>query len=100
MNPNPWKARLAKWAKQWPVPIEQLQAQAFAVLQLAYEDVAQGEPDERRRHVHVYFTALACFTKLLEASEVKALAERLAVLEKRLQAIDSSMGVVSNGHWS
>jgi len=92
-NPNPYKARLARWEKQWPIPIERLQAQAFSVLMLAYEDVAQGKPDERRRHIHVYFTALACFTKLLESSE-------LAELRARLEAIEQRLAESLNGHES
>jgi hypothetical protein len=39
-NANPWKARLTRHAKRWPRPIEHLQAQAYGVLQIAYEGVA------------------------------------------------------------
>jgi hypothetical protein len=88
---NPWKARLAQHQQRWPRPLQELQAQAYAVLQIAYEGVAVDDAEARRKGIHVYFTALSCFAKLLEASELVALQERLAALEARLQES-------SNGH--
>jgi len=98
LNPDPWKARLKRWERQWPQPIERLQAQAWAVLQLAYEGVTVDDAEQRRKNVHVYFTALSTFAKLLEASEIGALAERLAVLEARVSAVDRHLDGVSNGY--
>jgi hypothetical protein len=90
-NANPWKARLAKWEKQWPVPIERLQGQAYAVLQLAYEGVCDEDPETRRKGIHVYFTALATFAKLLETSEI-------AALNARLDALEAQTRESPNGH--
>jgi hypothetical protein len=77
-NPNPYKARLKRWEKIWPRPLAELQAQAFAVLQLAYEGVAIEDAEQRRKNIHVYFTALATFTRLQEAVEPES---RIAALE-------------------
>jgi hypothetical protein len=91
-NPNPWQARLKRWERQWPKPIATVQAQAWAVLQLAYEGVAVDDAEARRKGIHVFFTALSCFAKLLEASEIVALQERIAALEARLQEQGASNG--------
>jgi hypothetical protein len=89
---NPWKARMAKWRKQWPQPIEELQAQAYAVLQIAYEGVTVDDAEQRRKNILCYFQGLTSFAKLLEGAEVAAMTERLALLEAALQAQESSNG--------
>jgi hypothetical protein len=91
-NRNPYKARMARWAKQWPVPIEALQAQAYGALQVALEDVAVEDAEQRRKSLHVYFTALATFAKLLEGAEVAALTQRLDALEAEALAEEASNG--------
>jgi hypothetical protein len=80
---NPYKARLARWQKRWPVPLVELQAQAYAVLQLAYEGVDTDDPEQRRKAILCYFQALTSFTKLREATEFEA---RLKLVEDRLDA--------------
>jgi hypothetical protein len=75
---NPWKARLARWKRQWPVPLAEMQAQAYAVLQVAYEGIDTDDPDARRKAVLCYFQALTSFAKLQESAEFEA---RLAALE-------------------
>jgi hypothetical protein len=77
-NVNPWKARMKRWEKLWPRPLAELQAQAFSVLMLAYEHVAVDDDEQRRKNIHVYFTALATFTRLQEAVELDA---RISALE-------------------
>jgi hypothetical protein len=94
LNRNPWKARLARWEKQWPRPIVEIQARAFAALMVAYEGVTETDPEQRRKNLHVFFTALSVFAKLLEASEIVALQERIVALEARLQ----EQGATNNGH--
>jgi hypothetical protein len=91
-NRNPWKARLARWKRLWPVPIAELEAQAFAVMQVAYEGVSTDDPDERRKAVLCYFQALTSFTKLHEATELEA---RVTALEAERYAGASHEG---NGH--
>jgi hypothetical protein len=81
-NRNPWKARLKRWEKLWPVPMAELQAQAFAVLQVAYEGVADDNPELRRKAILCYFQGLSAFTKLHEAVELE---RRVSTLEARLQ---------------
>lgn len=75
---NPYKARMARWKKLWPVPVAELQAQAFSVLQLAYEGVCADDPDERRKAILCYFQALTSLTKLFQSGELEA---RIAALE-------------------
>jgi hypothetical protein len=84
---NPWKARLARWKRLWPVPLAELQAQAFAVLQVAYEGVSTDDPEAQRKAVLCYFQALTSFTKLYESGELEA---RISTLEAERD--------VSNGH--
>ena len=84
---NPWKARLARWEKHWPVPLSELQGQAYAVLQVAYEGVADDDPEQRRKAVLCYFQALSTFVKLYEASEIEA---RVIALEQRFAAEEVS----------
>jgi hypothetical protein len=65
-NYNPWQARMARWQKRWPVPIEELRAQAYGVLMIAYENVMDADAEQRRKNILAYCQALATFTKLLE----------------------------------
>jgi hypothetical protein len=85
-NPNPWKARLKRWERLWPLPIAELEAQAFSVLMLAYEGIAVDDAEQRRKAIHVYFTALAAFTKLQDSVEY----------ECRLRALETL--AATNGH--
>lgn len=80
-NANPWQARLARHRKRWPVAIEELQAQAYAVLMLAYEGVAVDDAEQRRKNILAYCQALTAFAKLREAVE----------LEQRLSALESEV---------
>jgi hypothetical protein len=91
-NVNPWQARMKRWQKRWPVPIEELQAQAYSVLMMAYENVMTEDADERRRHIMVYFQGLTSFAKLMEGAEIAAMNARLAVLEAATQAEESVNG--------
>jgi hypothetical protein len=75
---NPYKARMARWKRLWPVPLAELQAQAYAVLQLAYEGLDNDDPDARRKAVLAYFQALTSFAKLYDSAEIEA---RLSALE-------------------
>jgi hypothetical protein len=77
-NVNPWQARMKRWAKRWPVPIEELQAQAYGVLMIAYEGVACEDAEQRRKNILAYFQGLIAFAKLREAVEIEA---RIAALE-------------------
>jgi hypothetical protein len=86
---NPWKARLARWKKAWPVPLSELQAQAFAVLMVAYEGVDDEDPERRRKAILCYFQGLTAFTHLQEVVELEA---RLTALEQRL--VESPNGQV------
>jgi hypothetical protein len=79
-NRNPWQARLKRWEQRWPVPIEELQAQAYAVLMLAYEGVAVEDAEQRRKNILAYFQGLAAFTRFHEAVEIEA---RVRTLEQR-----------------
>jgi hypothetical protein len=79
-NVNPWQARMKRWQKRWPVPIEELQAQAYGVLMLAYEGVAVEDTEQRRKNILAYFQGLAAFTRFQEAIEIEA---RLSALEQR-----------------
>jgi hypothetical protein len=78
-NRNPWQARMKRWAKLWPVPIADLQAQAYGVLMVAYEGVAVEDAEQRRKNILAYFQGLTAFARLQEAVEIEA---RLAALEQ------------------
>jgi rubrerythrin len=85
---NPWKARLAQHKKRWPVALHELQAQAYAVLQMAYEGVADEDAEQRRKNILAYFQGLTAFNRLQESVELEA---RLTALEHHLEA--------RNGHF-
>jgi hypothetical protein len=86
---NPYKARMARWRKQWPVPLAELQAQAYAVLQLAYEGVTVDDDEQRRKNILCYFQGLTAFTRLQEACEIEA----------RVTALETALTDRSNGHY-
>jgi hypothetical protein len=86
MNRNPWKARLARHEKRYPVPIDHLQRQAYAVLQIAYEDIGQDDHEARRKAILAYFQALGVYRQLLESGE----------FERRLQEVEAM--IARNGH--
>jgi hypothetical protein len=75
---NPWKARLAQHKKRWPVALHELQAQAYAVLQIAYEGVHSEDDEQRRKAILCYFQGLAAFNRLQESVELTA---RVSALE-------------------
>jgi hypothetical protein len=85
-NRNPWQARMKRWQRRWPVPIAELQAQAFGVLMLAYEGVACEDAEQRRKNILAYFQGLTAFARLRDAVE----------LEARLEALELAME--RNGH--
>jgi hypothetical protein len=78
---NPWKARLAQHKNRWPVAIQELQAQAYAVLQIAYEGTSTADPELRRKAILCYFQGLTAFNRLQESVELEA---RLTALETAL----------------
>jgi hypothetical protein len=80
-NANPWKARLTRHAKRWPVPIEQLQAQAYGVLMVAYEGIADEDAEQRSKNILAYFQGLTAFNRLRETVELE---RRLTALEQRI----------------
>jgi hypothetical protein len=80
-NVNPWKARMKRWAKLWPVPLADVQAQAYGVLMVAYEGVAVEDAEQRRKNILAYFQGLTAFAKLHEGVEMEA---RLTALESAL----------------
>ena len=87
-NVNPWKARMARWQKRWPVPIDELQAQAYGVLMCAYEGVMVEDDEQRRKNILAYFQGLAAFNRLHE----------LVSLDARLTALEQRFVESPNGH--
>jgi hypothetical protein len=79
-NRNPWQARLKRWQQRWPVPIEELQAQAYGVLMIAYEGVACEDAEQRRKNILAYFQGLTAFCRFQE----------MAVLEQRIAALEAA----------
>ena len=69
-----------------------MQAQAYSVLQMAYEGVAVDDAEQRRKNILAYFQGLTSFAKLLEGAEIAALTERLTALEAHAQAEESANG--------
>jgi hypothetical protein len=82
-NRNPWQARLTRHAKRWPVPIEDLQAQAYGVLMIAYEGVAVEDAEQRRKNVLAYFQGLTAFARLRDAVEIEARLNALELANER-----------------
>ncbi len=80
-NPNPWKARLARYQRTPPGDIEALRRQTWAVLMLAFEGCATEEPEQRRKALLAYGQLAASYLKLYEVAE----------LEPRLQALEQAM---------
>jgi hypothetical protein len=85
-NYNPWQARMKRWQQRWPVPIEEIQAQAYGVLMMAYENVIVEDAEQRRKNITCYFQGLAAFARLLDAHEY----------ERRLRALEAL--AATNGH--
>ena len=85
-NVNPWQARMKRWQKRWPVPIEELQAQAYGVLMCAYEGVMVEDDEQRRKNILAYFQGLAAFTRLQETIDY----------ERRLMGLEAL--AATNGH--
>jgi hypothetical protein len=82
-NRNPWQARMKRWQKRWPVPIEELQAQAYGVLMMAYENVMVDDPEARRKHILAYFQGLTAFARLRETIALEDFDRRLTALEQQ-----------------
>jgi hypothetical protein len=72
---------MKRWQQPWPVPIEELQAQAYGVLMIAYEGVAVEDAEQRRKNVLAYFQGLTSFTRFQEAVDLE---RRLSALEARM----------------
>jgi hypothetical protein len=85
-NPNPWKARLAKAAKHAPGDIDAFRRRTWALLNLAYDDCAQVDPDQRRRAILAYAQLAGVYARLLETSVLEALQARITTLEAQLLA--------------
>jgi hypothetical protein len=81
-NINPWQARMKRWQKRWPVPIEELQAQAYGVLMMAYENVMVDDGEARRKHILAYFQGLTAFARLRETLALEDFDKRLTALEQ------------------
>jgi hypothetical protein len=79
-NRNPWQARMKRWQKRWPVPIQELQAQAYGVLMIAYEGVAVEDAEQRRKNILAYFQGLAAFTRFYQFADFE---QRLTALENQ-----------------
>jgi hypothetical protein len=84
-NTNPWKARLTRHAKRWPQPIEALQAQAYGVLQVAFEGVTVEDAEQRRKNILCFFQGVTAFNRLHETVELE---RRLTILEQRLTSAE------------
>jgi hypothetical protein len=80
-NPNPWKARLAKAAKQEPGDIDDFRRRTWALLCLAYDDCAVEDIDQRRKAILAYGQLAGVYRQLLETVELGELAGRLVMLE-------------------
>ena len=68
--------------KAWPVPLSELQAQAYAVLQVTYEGVSVEDDEQRRKNILAYFQGLTAFNRLQESVEMEA---RLTALEQLME---------------
>jgi hypothetical protein len=89
-NVNPWQARMKRWQQRWPVPIEELQAQAYGVLMMAYENVMVEDAEQRRKNILAYFQGLAAFARLQETAEY----------DRRLRALEALAATNGHGHAS
>jgi hypothetical protein len=93
-NRNPWKARLTRWQKRWPVPIEELQAQAYGVLMCAYEGIMVEDDEQRRKNILAYFQGLTAFNRLQETIDFEA---RLTAIEAALARQEAQRAQSTNG---
>jgi hypothetical protein len=81
-NPNPYKARLAKALRHKPGDIDGIMRRAWAVLCLAYDEIAEAPDGEARRKGMVTFAQLAgVYARLYELHTIEA---DLAALERRV----------------
>jgi hypothetical protein len=96
-NRNPWQARMKGWQRLWPVPIAELQAQAYGVLMVAHEGVAVDDAEQRHKNILAYFQGLSAFPKLRETLEHEA---RLAALEESVRALITARQTCDIGPWS
>jgi hypothetical protein len=96
-NRSPWKARAAQHRARWPVPIQDLQADAYAVLMIALEGVFVEDDEQRRRNILCFYQGLTSLAKLLEASEIAELKARIAALESSLVSFDRYLEGSTNG---
>jgi hypothetical protein len=82
-NPNPWKARLAKAAKQTPSDIEAFRRRTWGLLCLAYDDCGVTDPDLHRKSLLAYSRLASVYAKLLELSHLD---QRIKALEEHTRA--------------
>jgi len=80
-NPNPWKARLARYQRRPPGDIDTLRRQTWAALMLAFEGCAAADADQRRKALLAYSQLASSYLKLYEVAE----------LEPRLQALERAL---------
>jgi hypothetical protein len=80
-NPNPWKARLARYQRRPPGDIDALRRQTWAALMVAFEGCAAEDVDQRRKALLAYSQLASSYLKLYEVAE----------LEPRLRALEQAM---------
>jgi hypothetical protein len=85
-NPNPWKARLARYQRQPPGDIDALRRHTWAALMVAFEGCATTDADQRRKALLAYSQLASVYLRLFEVGE----------LDARLQALE--MAMPHNGH--
>ena len=69
-NPNPWKARLARYQRTPPGDIETLRRQMWAALMLALEGCATKDAEQRRKALLAYSQLTATYLKITEQAEI------------------------------
>jgi hypothetical protein len=69
-NPNPWKARLARYQRTPPGDIETLRRQMWAALMLALEGCATEDAEQRRKALLAYSQLTATYLKITEQAEI------------------------------
>jgi hypothetical protein len=80
-NRNPWKARLAKAAKQPPGDIDAFRRLTWALLRLAFDDCAVEDLDQRRKALLAFGQLAGVYRQLLETSELGELESQVQELE-------------------
>jgi hypothetical protein len=77
-NPNPYKARLSKALRHKPGNIDGIMRRTWAVLCLAYDEIAQAPDGEaRRKSMLTYAQLVSVYAKLYELHEIEAELTRL-----------------------